>query len=60
MSERKKVLPKGFKVKREGRIASDDKIYSTFNSGRWIHPSALMIGKNVDIFITVATPQVGI
>ena len=59
MPTRRKIMPKGFKVKREGRVSADDRLYSSLNS-KWIDPSAWMIGKNIGMFITVATPQIRI
>ena len=57
MTTRRKRIPKGYKVKREGRVTMHDKMYSTLLEGTWVKPSAFMLGKNVNMFVTVVTPR---
>ena len=53
----RKVIPKGYRIKREGRVMSDDRMYSSLVN-KWIEPTGFMIGKNVGTFIAVIMPRV--
>jgi len=58
MGPRQVQVPKGYKIKKDGKVSSDDRMYASHGRGIWIEPSFKMVGKNVSMFLMVATPQV--